>query len=105
MGWGGASGVCLPLPTWKCHRGGITSGQAELTIQLPDGHSFELPNRLNRGTINHVGAEGDLKSQCVSFERSQPTTPNPEQRQLPLQGQQTEKKKEANYRIKVSENI
>ncbi|XP_054430390.1 galectin-1-like [Pteronotus mesoamericanus] len=46
----------------------ITFDKAEMTIKLPDGHTFKFPNRLNMETVDYLGAEGDIKIKCVSFE-------------------------------------
>ncbi|XP_008142870.1 galectin-1 [Eptesicus fuscus] len=46
----------------------ISFDQADLTIQLPDGHSFKFPNRLNLEAINYLTAEGDFMIKCVAFD-------------------------------------
>ncbi|XP_054430391.1 galectin-1-like [Pteronotus mesoamericanus] len=46
----------------------ITFDKAELTIKLPDGHTFKFPNRLNMETVDYVGAGGDIEIKSVSFE-------------------------------------
>ncbi|XP_024435387.2 galectin-1 [Desmodus rotundus] len=46
----------------------ITFDVAELTIKLPDGHTFKFPNRHNLETINYLETNGDLKIKSVTFE-------------------------------------
>ncbi|XP_075409654.1 galectin-1 [Tenrec ecaudatus] len=42
--------------------------QADLSIKLPDGHTFKFPNRLNLETINFLEADGNFQIKCVALE-------------------------------------
>ncbi|XP_036924240.1 galectin-1 [Sturnira hondurensis] len=46
----------------------ITLEEADLTIKLPDGHTFKFPNRHNVDTINFLETHGDFKLKCLTFE-------------------------------------
>ncbi|XP_054430465.1 galectin-1-like [Pteronotus mesoamericanus] len=46
----------------------IAFDKAEMTIKLPDGHTFKFPNRLNMETIDYMAIDGDIKIKSVSFE-------------------------------------
>ncbi|KAM5334604.1 galectin-1 [Glossophaga mutica] len=46
----------------------IAFEQAELTIKLPDGHTFKFPNRHNVDTIDYMETYGDFKLMSLTFE-------------------------------------
>ena len=55
---------CPSLPRQVC----ISFDQADLTVKLPDGHTFKFPNRLNLEAINYLAADGDFKIKCMAFD-------------------------------------
>ncbi|KAM6216477.1 galectin-1 [Rhynchocyon petersi] len=46
----------------------ISFDQADLTVKLPDGHSFKFPNHLNMEVITFLEASGDFKFKGLIFE-------------------------------------
>ncbi|XP_037371112.1 galectin-1 [Talpa occidentalis] len=70
---GGAWGVEHREPAFPFQPGSVVEvfisfDKADLTIKLPDGHTFKFPNRLSLEAISYMAADGDFKIKCLAFE-------------------------------------
>uniref|UniRef100_A0A8C9JWE1 Galectin n=1 Tax=Panthera tigris altaica TaxID=74533 RepID=A0A8C9JWE1_PANTA len=64
----GAWGAEQRESAFPFHEVCISFDQADLTVKLPDGHTFKFPNRLNLEAISYLAADGDFKIKCMAFD-------------------------------------